>query len=94
MGWDIERGCRPNTKARTELVTISSGKFPRCPKAWLREDGAEATQFFSDYLWMRRYRETPNAGGKLDQTARFVHAVDVIEAEMFAIEEAARNGDK
>lgn len=85
MGLDVQRGCNPGTKATSTIRTASSGEFDRCPKAWVREDVPFAAQYLSDYRWLKEYGVMPKAGGKIDQSPRFISAIDVIENEIARI---------
>ena len=50
-------------------------------------DGNEAQQFIDDYFWLKKYNILPREGAKLEQDARFISAVAVIEAEAHVLKE-------
>lgn len=56
-----------------------------CPKAWLACVADSELSWNREYRWLRDYGVLPRAGGMLDQGARFVEAIDIIEAEWIAI---------
>jgi hypothetical protein len=55
--------------------------FRRCPKAWLRDDSLDSINLMRDYRWLRDHNILPRAGGKMDQDARYVDAVDIMAEE-------------
>lgn len=69
-------------------VTANGLSFDRCPKAWLRDEAKGASEMISDWHWLETHGVMPLGGGKLDQPARFVSAVDVIERELAVMKRA------
>tara|TARA_Y100001956_G_C4074733_1_gene165587 strand:- start:368 stop:616 length:249 start_codon:yes stop_codon:yes gene_type:complete len=68
-------------------VTKLGQIFKVCPKKWLKEEGESAQHHIDDYFWLKNYNVLPREGAKLDQDARFVAAVNVIDAEARVLKE-------
>ena len=68
----------------------------RCPKSWLASEVASENQFVQDYGWLRNHGQTPEPGGMLDQSPRFVEAARLIGSEVDYWESQAdgRRADK
>lgn len=86
LGLDVERGCRPGTKAAAPIVTSIGARFDRCPKASVREEWAELLELYTDYAWLKKYGVLPEPGGKLQQSPRFIAAADIIGSEISKME--------
>jgi hypothetical protein len=72
----------------------AAGKFDRCPKAWLRDEGAAAQLAIDDFHFWRKYGVLPRAGGRLDQHPKFLEAVEIIEEEILAAKGRAAAVDR
>jgi hypothetical protein len=74
------RGCLPGTKGAEHPVKIGRVLeiFDRCPKAWLREEGAGLSRLVSDAFFFDAYKIAPCGGGLLDQPSKFVDALNVV----------------
>ena len=57
----------------------------RCPKAWLTDEAQGEEQMVGDYHWLREHKTPVLAGGLLDQPARYVESVGIIETELAVI---------
>lgn len=90
MKLDVQRGCRTGALAE-EPINTKIGKLPRCPKAMIQEDLAWAFNLYRDWTFFKHSGVMPDAGGRHDQSALFIDAVDVIEAEIFEIKKEAES---
>lgn len=63
--------------------------FDRCPIATLRDEQAMECELASDVMTFREHHVMPNAGGLLDQDARFTDALAIVDNEIAAIRTAA-----
>jgi len=67
--------------------------FDRCPIATLRDEQAAERELASDVMLFREHGVMPNAGGLLEQDARWVDALTLVGNEVAAIRsQAVPNG--
>ncbi len=81
-------GCGPGAAARAGYVERSAlgDRFDRCAKAWYRDNAPG--ELFADYT-RAKAGLMPCAGGALEQPAKFLEAVELID-EAKASAKAAR----
>ena len=79
-GCEAARGCLPGTTG-ARVVTKIGQAFDRCPRAWLRDQEAEVMTHIRDAGFLFEHGLLPEAGGILDQNARWLDAVQVIADE-------------
>lgn len=72
------RGCEPGAAARPGYLERSAlgDRYARCPKAWYRDNAPG--ELFEDYT-RAKAGLLPCAGGALEQPAKFLEALDLID---------------
>lgn len=91
-GLDVVRGCGRNAQAVDGFrhVTVLGQLFERCPKAWARDEAQREIEVLRQADALQRWGALPCAGGLDDQPAAFVAALDVIDDEARATQDALR----
>lgn len=91
-GLDIVRRCGVDPAPGSfKHVTKYAQSFDRCPKAWLRDDAPRSREDLDDWRMLRHHGVMLEAGGLLDQPARYVDAVQVIDGELSACRAIAQS---
>ena len=95
-GTNIARNCDGKSNPSFRHVTAHGlAVFTMCPKSWIANEATEAAQAVSDYTMFKRFKTLPNAGGMLDQDARFFESIEIIDSEVAIVHRVvkeARNG--
>ena len=82
-GLDVKRNCTGRIENRNfKHVTKTGLSFNKCPKYWLNHDARQAKEYIEDFAFFKKYGTLPDPGGRLDQTAGFINAVEIIENEL------------
>ena len=79
------RGC---VEPLPEAITIEGYKVFNCPKSFVDSKTEEYIQAY--FQW--RNGHLPNAGGYMDQTAKFIEAVGLIDRYMGKFTEKEKHG--
>lgn len=69
-------------------MTKFGHRFQRCPRAWLRDEGAKVEDYIRDVGFFRAHGVMPEAGGLLDQHPRFLEAAEIIADEQSRVDAA------
>ena len=72
-------------------VTRNGLRFDRCPKAWLRDEAAGAVALIDDWRHYNEHGVMPRAGGRHDQSPRFIDAVETIDDELVRLKRHKAN---
>lgn len=66
-------------ESRLPIVDDFGNRYPRCTRAWTREDAADEQALLADHARYRVEQILPYAGGWHDQPAKFTAAVPIID---------------
>lgn len=83
-GLENERNCDGKSNPGFRWTSIVGDRamlqLNRCPLAWLATEGKEASNWCTDYGWVSR-GFLPYEGGFLQQSAKWVAAIECVELE-------------
>jgi hypothetical protein len=88
-GQKIERGCEADSPV-PGIWKLDDWEFQRCPRKII---SGVSLEYLTAYFFFGK-GFLPNAGGWLDQPAKFVQAMIVVEREVARVREEKENADK
>ena len=85
-GQKVERGCEEDSPI-PGVWKLENWEFSRCPKRLVE---IRSVEYLNEYFFFEK-GYLPNAGGWLEQPAKFVHAMVLIEREVVRAREEKEN---